>query len=245
MTKFTTALGKKICERTAGSSIGLRQICKELNVPYSTVTSWIYDEGHELHDNYQDAKELQLQFIGEEIFQIADNSANDYMTVAGKNGKTKQVLNREAIARSRLRIHARLMLLTKLAPILKARTRNIVGKYHREVPDNEDNGLQDDQDTTAPKSKKAVAKGKNRAAKNMPGSSPKKTLKRKPGKASISGAPAVSAKAALSPAEASAKVGPASESVYTVYPTNRTIPRHDSMYSPEDMKILEEYNWDI
>jgi hypothetical protein len=179
--KFTTELGKKICKRTASSSIGLRQICKELNLPYSTVTSWIYDKDHELHDNYQDAKELQLQFLVDEIYEISDNGTNDFMTVAGKNGKSKQVQNRESIARSRLRINARMMVISKLAPILRGRTRHIRGRY--EVLDNENTELQHDQDTTAPaaKSQKAVAKQENRAAKNIAGSSPKNALKPAPG----------------------------------------------------------------
>jgi hypothetical protein len=182
---------------------------------------------------------MQLQFLVDEIYEISDNGTNDFMTIMGKNGKSKQMHNRESIARSQLRINARMMVISKLAPILRARTRHIRGRY--EVPDNENTELQDDQDTTAPTAngQKAVAKAENRAVKNIAGSSPKKTLKPAPGKPSISGARAVSAKAGRSPAEASAKAGPSPEPEQIIYPRNRTIPRHNSMFSPEDMKILE------
>jgi len=116
--KYTTKLGEQICGRTACSSIGLRHICKQLGAPYSTVTNWIYDEDHELHAKYAHAKQMQLHHLAEEILEIADDSSNDYMTVV-KNGKTKQVLNREAISRSNLRIRARLALIAKLSPILR------------------------------------------------------------------------------------------------------------------------------
>jgi hypothetical protein len=134
-----------------------------------------------------------------------------------------------------------MMVISKLAPILRARTRHIRGKYQCEESGNENPELQDDHEIVAPvaKVKKTVAKQETRAVKNIGGSSPKKTLKRKPGKASISGARTVSAKAGLSPAVASAKAGPSPEPEHISYPTNRTLPRHNSMFSPEDMKILE------
>ena len=115
MAKYTTRLGDDICELTATTSIGLRHICAKLDVPYSTVTDWIYDEDHELHDKYAHAKMMQLHHLAEEILEIADDSSNDYMTVV-KNGKEVVVQNRAAIARSRLRIQARISILTKLTP---------------------------------------------------------------------------------------------------------------------------------
>ncbi len=118
MSVYTTKLGDKICEATATSSIGLRHICKQLKVPYSTVTGWIYDREHELRKKYAHAKVMQLNHLAEEILEIADDSTNDYMTIV-KNGKKHQVLNREAISRSRLRIQARMNLISKLAPILR------------------------------------------------------------------------------------------------------------------------------
>jgi len=51
MAIYTPKLGDKICEATATSSIGLRHICKQLGLPYSTVTSWVYKRGHDLCKN--------------------------------------------------------------------------------------------------------------------------------------------------------------------------------------------------
>src|SRR3954469_2411044 len=118
MAVYTTKLGDKICEATATSSIGLRHICKQLGVAYSTVTGWVYNGEHELCAKYGQAKIRQLHHLAEEILEIADDSTNDYMTIV-KNGKPRQVQNREAISRSRLRIQTRMNLISKLAPILR------------------------------------------------------------------------------------------------------------------------------
>jgi len=114
MAKYTTRLGDNICKRTANSSVGLRQICKDLGVAYSTVTGWIYNGDHELCAKYKRAKELQVQNIADEILELADNTCNDFMTVE-KGYKIKEVLNRENIARSKMQISARARTLAKLA----------------------------------------------------------------------------------------------------------------------------------
>ncbi len=132
MATYTTKLGDKICEATATSSIGLRHICKQLALPYSTVTNWIYNKEHELHNKYADAKMMQLHHLAEEILEIADDSTNDYMAVVRK-GKKVQVLNREAISRSRLRINSRIALIAKLAPIIKASDNNAKQKHSIQV----------------------------------------------------------------------------------------------------------------
>ena len=181
--KYTSSLGAKICEHTATSSIGLRHICKELDVPYSTITSWIYDEDHELHDKYADAKQMQLYHLAEEILEIADDSTNDYMTVVGKNGQTKQVLSREAITRSRLRIQARTTLIAKLSPILQIRKKRKLPKFFFDVPQQKNENPE----------KTATSSPKN--AFSHP---PKQQRRRKPkpGSHSLSPAEASSAKAA-------------------------------------------------
>ena len=114
MAKYTTNLGNELCELITTTSIGLRHICKQLDLPYSTVTSWIYDEEHELHHKYARATMMQLHHLAEEILEIADDSSNDYMTVV-KKGKATVMQNKEAIVRSRLRIQTRMNLLTKLS----------------------------------------------------------------------------------------------------------------------------------
>jgi len=180
---YSTKLGQQICERTACSSIGLRHICKALNVPYSTVTNWIYDEDHELHAKYAKAKVMQLGYLAEEILEIADDSSNDYMTVV-KNGKTKQVLNREAISRSNLRIRARLALIAKLSPIL--RTNKITPKEKQwqriifekippdEMPAKENNSSPKPQQEQPGGSPAAVGSSPENQ-ENIGGSSPKTT----------------------------------------------------------------------
>jgi hypothetical protein len=52
----------------------------------------------------------------DEILEIADDSRNDWIQRRGRNGKTETVLNHENIARARLRIVARFLLLSKALP---------------------------------------------------------------------------------------------------------------------------------
>jgi len=96
MATYTTKLGDKICELTANSSIGLRHICAQLDVPYSTVTNWIYDKEHEMYLKYANAKMSQLHHLADETVEIADLITNDYMVNMQKDKKEKGFY-REAI----------------------------------------------------------------------------------------------------------------------------------------------------
>ncbi len=175
---YTAKLGDKICEATATSSIGLRHICKQLKVPYSTVTDWIYNKEHEFRKKYAHAKVMQLNHLAEEILEIADDSTNDYMTIV-KNGKKYQVQNREAISRSRLRIQARMNLISKLAPILREyqagkdadKPEKIVIRrvpYPHETPEEyaESQRIIDEQDALRAKQAQKAGNTKNNVKKN-------------------------------------------------------------------------------
>src|SRR3954469_435698 len=129
MAVYTTKLGDKICEATATSSIGLRHICKQLGVAYSTVTGWVYNGEHELCAKYGQAKIMQLHHLAEEILEIADDSTNDYMTVV-KNGKPHQVQNAcfadaPAVRLQRTKIYPTRHLSIKSAPSRIRRIRHI------------------------------------------------------------------------------------------------------------------------
>lgn len=115
MSAYTTELGDLICEKTSTSSIGLRHICAELNIPYSTVTDWIYNKSHELSGKYTKAKQRQMLFLAEELLEIADDGSNDLMTIV-KGDISYEQENKEVVNRSRLRVDTRKWLMSKLAP---------------------------------------------------------------------------------------------------------------------------------
>ena len=114
-TKYTPELGDKICERIATSTIGLIHICKDLDLPYSTVTGWIYDKDHEMSGKYTRAKELQMYHMADELLDIADDGSNDLMTIV-KGDESYEQENKEVVNRSRVRLDTRKWLMSKLLP---------------------------------------------------------------------------------------------------------------------------------
>lgn len=110
-----------ICEKIANSSLGLENILKtsEHQLPSRvSIMSWIgqeTDEGRELLNKYTRAKELQADYMAEEMLDIADDATNDYMTVMVGDDE-RRVIDHEHVQRSRLRIESRKWLMSKLLP---------------------------------------------------------------------------------------------------------------------------------
>jgi hypothetical protein len=107
-----------VCERIAGSSLGLRAICAAADVPsISTFRQWLADEGGAgpLAACYAQAKEVQADSLADEIIEVADDARNDWMESKEEPGSGWK-LNGENIQRSKLRIDTRKWLAAKLAP---------------------------------------------------------------------------------------------------------------------------------
>lgn len=118
-TIYTTQLAEKICTEIASSAKSMKTICKELNVPLPTVLAWL-SPGNTRHiavfeQMYIRAKELQADFLAEEMLEIADDATNDYMTMV-KGDTTYQAENKENINRSKLRLDTRKWIAAKLKP---------------------------------------------------------------------------------------------------------------------------------
>jgi hypothetical protein len=111
-------VARKICELLANNLKSLRWICLQPDMPArTTVYTWL-KENPEFRGMYSIAREEQLEFIAEEMIQIADDASNDWI----KDEATgKMVPNRQAIARSKLQIGVRQWLLSH---ILSARYRS-------------------------------------------------------------------------------------------------------------------------
>lgn len=112
---YTTELGDEICIRIATSTLGLRHICEALDVPYSTVTGWIYDDKHEMSEKYTRAKRMQADHMAEELLDIVDDGSNDLMTIV-KGDESYEMENKEVTNRSRLRADTRKWLMSKILP---------------------------------------------------------------------------------------------------------------------------------
>jgi predicted DNA-binding protein YlxM (UPF0122 family) len=103
-----------ICKEIETSSLGLKHICKNHNVARSTVTDYIR-ENKEAADRYARAKEMQMDYLAEEILDISDDGSNDLMTIV-KGDEVYEQENKEVVNRSKLRVDSRKWLMSKLAP---------------------------------------------------------------------------------------------------------------------------------
>lgn len=109
---YSEEIALEICDRmVTGES--LRSICRDDNMPSkSTVLLWVARNREGFSDRYAKAFEARMIGHADELLDLADDSVNDYMD--REDGT--QCVNREAIARSRLRIDTRKWLLCKLIP---------------------------------------------------------------------------------------------------------------------------------
>lgn len=113
--KYTTELGEEIAHQIATSSKSLKTICSELDICHRTLFNWIADDKHPMFHLYTRAKEMQADFLAEEMIDIADDGSNDFMTIT-KGDQTYEVENKEWTSRSKLRVEARKWAASKLKP---------------------------------------------------------------------------------------------------------------------------------
>jgi hypothetical protein len=116
---YSAEIAEKICEEIATSSKSMKTICAELNLRVPTVLNWL-SEGHEGHrpdfcKMYARAKEMQADYMAEEMLDIADDGSNDFMTIT-KGNETYEVENKEWTSRSNLRLDTRKWIASKLKP---------------------------------------------------------------------------------------------------------------------------------
>lgn len=115
-TTYTEELASEMCERIAcGESV--RAVCKDKGMPVlSTFFLWL-SKHDEFSKQYAKAKELSIEALAEEMFDIADNGGNDWIEVNGdSDSKSAYKANGENIQRSKLRVDTRKWYLSKIAP---------------------------------------------------------------------------------------------------------------------------------
>ena len=113
-TDYTEELGSEICARLAEGE-SMRKVSRDEAMP-STVTMFTWLRIHpEFLNQYDRAKKECADMYAEEIVEIADDSANDYIDAVDENGATGATkLNTEHVQRSRLRVDARKWVASKL-----------------------------------------------------------------------------------------------------------------------------------
>jgi len=112
--KYTPELFDEICNLIAYSDRGLVSICKEKGLNANSFYEWVAKD-KELGDKYARARELQAEYLADQIIEIADDGTNDYMVIT-KGDASYNVEDREVTNRSKLRVDARKWKASKLAP---------------------------------------------------------------------------------------------------------------------------------
>jgi hypothetical protein len=110
-TKFTIELFDSICNDIAYSDKGLVNVCKKHDINAKSFYDWVSDNV-ELSNKYARAREMQADYLADQIIDISDETTND--TIKTEAGL--ELTNHEAIARSRLRVDARKWKASKLYP---------------------------------------------------------------------------------------------------------------------------------
>ena len=127
-TDFTPELGKEIC-RLLATGLSLRRICDGEDFPSrESVNNWLFkgkqDQSDKIEspfrtflDQYAHAREAQADVLMDETIDIADDGRNDWMEYYGRDGEPLGwKINGEAVARSKLRVEARMKYASQVAP---------------------------------------------------------------------------------------------------------------------------------
>lgn len=114
--EYDPETGDKICDMLA-QGYSLKSICEDDDMPgMTTVFKWLRTH-EEFAKLYAQAREAQADTLADEIQDIVDDGRNDWVERTDeRTGRTRIVLNEEAIARSRLRMDARKWIASKLKP---------------------------------------------------------------------------------------------------------------------------------
>lgn len=109
---YGSEVATAICVRLAmGES--LRSICKSKGMPTEgSVRLWVIEDKHGFASRYQQARDIGIDCMADELLDISDESGRD--TTTNKHGE--EVQNSEWISRSRLRVDTRKWYLSKIVP---------------------------------------------------------------------------------------------------------------------------------
>lgn len=109
---YTEKLAEEICTCIAHSDRGLTYWCKKKNhfPSRDTIFQWILRKP-DFADKYARAKEMQAEYMSDQLLEISDDGTNDTIE---EQGRIKT--DHDVVQRSRLRVDTRKWLLSKLIP---------------------------------------------------------------------------------------------------------------------------------
>lgn len=114
-TEYNQNMAERICDRLVEWE-SLRSICLDEDMPAKgTVLKWVARH-KEFEDQYTRAKEHWVEWLVEEIFEIADDTSKDYIYWIDEDGNETKRLDSEHIQRSRLRVDTRKWYVWKVKP---------------------------------------------------------------------------------------------------------------------------------
>ncbi len=116
-TKYSPALGRAICKFIVHHRMSLREIGRRPLMPReSTILSWGMNPTHPFSEHFARAREVKFYQMFEDMVEIADDSRNDWMMRAVKDGLHVPVLNEEHLQRTKLRLETRWKVLARGLP---------------------------------------------------------------------------------------------------------------------------------
>jgi alkylated DNA nucleotide flippase Atl1 len=108
-TEFTTEIGDEICDRIAAGEL-LISICEDDHMPWHRVVrKWLRSKKlTEFSAQLKEAEADRVEVFKEEIIAIADDVSCDKYEKQSRDGSTYLAVDSEVIARSKVKIEARL-----------------------------------------------------------------------------------------------------------------------------------------
>jgi transposase-like protein len=98
---YSPEVADLICERIAADGVALRQICQNTTMlARSTLFVWL-QQHPEFARKYTFAKQFQIQWLADEMVDIADDRASDWIEREGPDGKKIRVFDNENFRRRR------------------------------------------------------------------------------------------------------------------------------------------------
>ena len=112
--KYTDELFNEICDEISHSDKGLVFICKDKGINAKTFYDWIASDT-ELSNKYARCRELQAEFLADEIIEISNTTIEGVVIETDDNGRTKEKKG-DMLGHRRLQIDARKWKASKLYP---------------------------------------------------------------------------------------------------------------------------------
>jgi hypothetical protein len=113
---YAPELADRILDQMLGGRT-LNDICRDPGMPDArTVRTWIRQDCEGFAQRFLQARDIGGTAIAEQIMDIADDASHDWIMRRKKNGDVEAVVDREHIARTRLRCDVRRWLLSKQLP---------------------------------------------------------------------------------------------------------------------------------